>query len=204
MQNISKAKLSILFLTLSMFMGTSQIKTERLSIKELITNNKEKLLYLAPILLAIIPMYQLYSKSPKKAIPSEEEYSWQDIKESLTSIINDLAGKLHIKKSKFSREEVKRAWLSLCKNISNLYHMGFVGQISRDPVLKTDGKVLKWTESTPARGFLGHFIDQYSDLKKASKEVMALIEAIILIEILYHGNLDAIKTRLKLSGTDSK
>jgi len=195
MQNISKGKLTVLFLSLSI-LATTQTKTKMPSLKELLSN-KQEMFVVGLIGLAIIPMYQLYSKSPKKNINPEEDYSWEEIKEALQTIVENLAGTLRIKKSKLANEEVKKAWNLLRKNIKNLYNMGFVGQISRDPVLKTDDKVIKWTESIAARGFLGNFVGQLSDLRKATKEIASLVAIAYVIKSLYAGDKKIITPEIK-------
>jgi len=175
--------LSILMITPNMVFSTEgSTNTDSKSILGLIPPKK-----LLASLLLVIPLWQLYKKSSKAQIPPENEYSWPEIMTSTGTLwshfVSNPAKRLFCKSNKkYSEEEVKDAAKMLWKNIKNLYHMGFVGQLKMDKILTLyKGKYLQCTPKAPARGVLGNLVYMLNTSEKTYNKLLSLIAIWIVI-----------------------
>jgi len=146
----------------------------------------------AAALIFLVPMWQCLRKSPKSVIPAEEEYSWKEIKESLHILWNHYSNKstkwLRSSKNASSDKEIEAATKKLWHNLKNLYNMGIVGQKKYQSLLKLSGDYIGCTESTPARGICGHFLDMMGDCKKTISSFLSLATGYLLLQHIYeHG-----------------
>ncbi len=132
-------------------------------------------------LIFLIPMWQCYRKSPKAIIPAVEEYSWNEIRESLNVLLSYYSAKFSTwfwtRKAAYSDEEVMAAWQNLQHNMKNLYNMGIVGQKKYSSVAKATKAGLEWSASTPARGICGNLFDMLGDGEKVFKRFLYLCGA---------------------------
>lgn len=130
-------------------------------------------------LLIIIPMWQCYRKTPRAEIPAEEEYSWQEIRESLEVLwyhyVTRPAKWFFRGEAKYTDEEVKVAAQKLWHNIKNLYNMGVVGQKKYYSLLQVYKGYIRCTSKTPARGICGHLFNMMGDGEKVLAKFLYLV-----------------------------
>lgn len=141
-----KRTLTLPLLALSMTLATPNT-TKAITIPSL----KNSALFGA-VVLAFIPLLELQQKSSKRELSPEEEYSWQEIKQAIQT----------------------KNWNLLWKNIKNLYHTGFVGQVKYNSgwELKEEEGILRYRRSSPARGILGKCATTMKDIVKSARPLI--------------------------------